>query len=58
MPEPPPPPAVIFARYKFDETSGTVASDFTGNGRTGTLVNGPSHVCWQVWQCGESGWLE
>jgi len=44
LPEPPPPPPVIFAQYKFDETSGTVAHDFTPNGWNGTLVNGPTWV--------------
>jgi len=28
--------------YKFDETSGTTASDSSGNGKTATLVNGPT----------------
>ncbi len=35
------------AHWKFDETSGTTASDFSGNGNTGTLVNGP------VWTTGK-----
>ncbi len=30
--------------YKFDEASGTVASDSSGNGRNGTLLNGPTWV--------------
>lgn len=38
-------PAMI-AHFAFDETSGTVASDASGNGRNGTLVNGP------VWTAG------
>ena len=33
-------------RFKFDETSGTVAEDYSGNGWDGTLVNGP------VWTAG------
>ena len=34
--------------YRFDESSGTTAADSSGNGRTGTLVNGPA------WTTGES----
>ena len=34
------PPAVPILHLKFDETSGTTASDSSGNGNTGTLVNG------------------
>jgi alpha-L-arabinofuranosidase len=30
--------------YKFDETSGTSAADSSGNGKTATLVNGPTWV--------------
>ncbi|BCU78096.1 LamG-like jellyroll fold domain-containing protein [Luteolibacter sp. LG18] len=37
------------ARLAFDETSGTTASDTTGNGWNGTLVNGPA------WIAGNSG---
>ena len=37
------------AHWKFDETSGTSASDSSGNGRTGTLVNGP------IWTAGKVG---
>lgn len=37
------------AWYRFDETSGTTASDASGNGRTATLVNGPT------WTAGRSG---
>ena len=36
------------AWYRFDESSGTTAADSSGNGRTGTLVNGPA------WTTGES----
>ena len=32
----------LVAWYKFDETSGTVASDSSGNGKNATLVNGPT----------------
>ncbi|OOB92049.1 family 43 glycosylhydrolase [Rathayibacter sp. VKM Ac-2630] len=32
----------LVLRYALDETSGTVAADSSGNGRTGTLVNGAS----------------
>src|SRR5262249_14832299 len=31
----------LVAYWKFDEGSGTTASDSSGNGNTGTLVNGP-----------------
>lgn len=37
------------AHWKLDETSGTTASDSSGNGNTGTLVNGP------VWASGKIG---
>lgn len=30
--------------FKFDETTGTVAEDASGNGRVGTLVGGPTRV--------------
>ena len=32
----------LVAWYKFDETSGTTASDSSGSGKTATLVNGPT----------------
>ena len=32
----------LVAWYKLDETSGTTASDSSGNGKNGTLVNGPT----------------
>ncbi|WP_427917815.1 beta-L-arabinofuranosidase domain-containing protein [Streptomyces sp. cg40] len=38
--EPPPPPPEFAAWHRFDETSGTAASDATGNGRTAQLVGG------------------
>jgi len=38
--EPPPPPPEFAAWHRFDETSGTTASDATGNGRTAQLVAG------------------
>jgi len=34
-------PVSMHAYLRFDETSGTTASDVTGNGWNGTLVNGP-----------------
>ncbi|HJW96941.1 MAG TPA: LamG domain-containing protein [archaeon] len=37
------------AHWKFDETSGIIASDSSWNGNTGTLVNGP------VWTAGKIG---
>jgi len=39
----------VTARLKFDETSGTTASDATGNGWNGTLVNGAT------WTAGKIG---
>ena len=36
-----PPAGGLLVHWKFDEGSGTTASDSSGNGRTGTLVNGP-----------------
>ena len=38
--EPPSPPPEFAAWHRFDETSGTTASDATGNGRTAQLVAG------------------
>lgn len=38
--EPPPPPPEFAAWHRFDETSGSTASDATGNGRTAQLVGG------------------
>ncbi len=35
-------PAEPYLHLRLDETSGTVASDSSGNGRNGTLVNGPT----------------
>lgn len=37
-------PPALHAHLKFDESSGTNAVDSTGNGWTGTLVNGPLRV--------------
>ena len=34
----------LAAYYRFDEGSGTTASDFSGNARTGSLVNSPAWV--------------
>ncbi len=34
----------LVAWYKFNETSGTTATDYSGNGNVGTLVNGPTRV--------------
>jgi len=44
-----PSPTSPIAHWKFDETSGTTASDSSGNGNTGTLVNDP------VWAPGKIG---
>ena len=44
-PSPPTPPSMTPAlSYAFDETSGATASDASGNGKTATLVNGPTRV--------------
>jgi len=43
-----PPPSNPVANWKFDETSGTTALDSSGNGNTGTLVNGPSWTAGKV----------
>jgi len=40
--QPPPPPPEFAAWHRFDETSGTAASDATGHGRTAQLVGGAS----------------
>jgi fibronectin type 3 domain-containing protein len=42
-------PSIVSAYLKFNETSGTAASDTTGNGWNGTLVNGP------LWAAGRFG---
>lgn len=44
-----PPSSSPIAYWKFDEGSGTSAFDSSGNGNTGTLVNGP------VWTTGKIG---
>ena len=40
----------LVAHWKFDEGSGTTASDSSGNGNTGTLVNGPAVDCGKGWE--------
>jgi len=47
-PPPPPPPTGLVAAYAFDETTGTVTADASGNANTGTLTNGP------VWAVGRN----
>src|SRR5206468_9777237 len=42
-------PSGLIAYWKFDEGSGTTVADSSGNGNTGTLVNGP------VWTAGQVG---
>jgi Concanavalin A-like lectin/glucanases superfamily/Chitobiase/beta-hexosaminidase C-terminal domain/Family of unknown function (DUF6298) len=42
-------PADLVAYWKFDEGSGTTTADASGNGNSGTLVNGP------VWSAGRVG---
>jgi len=44
-----PPQGGLVAHYKFDESSGSQASDSSGNGKTGTLNGGAS------WTSGKSG---
>jgi len=39
----------LVAYWKFDEGNGTTASDSSGNGNTGTLINGP------LWTAGKVG---
>src|SRR3569623_1006054 len=38
----------LIGHWNFDETSGTVAADSSGNGNNGTLINGPTWVTGQV----------
>lgn len=38
----------LTAQWNFDETSGTTAADSSGNGNTGTLVNGPAFVAGRI----------
>ena len=40
----PPPGTGLIAAYSFNEGSGTIAHDASGNGHNGTLVNGPTWV--------------
>jgi len=40
----PPPPDGLIVDLKFDEASGTVAADSSGNGNNGALINGPALV--------------
>jgi hypothetical protein len=42
-------PNSLVAYWKFDEGSGTTVSDASGNGNTGTLMNGP------LWSAGKVG---
>jgi archaellum component FlaF (FlaF/FlaG flagellin family) len=42
-----PVPADLVAYWKFDESSGTTASDSSGNGNTGTLYGGLSSTGWR-----------
>ena len=42
-------PSGLVAYWKFDEGSGTTAADSSGNGNTGTLINGP------LWTAGRVG---
>jgi chitodextrinase len=47
---PSPLPAGLIAAYTFSEGTGTTTADDSGNGNTGTLVNGP------VWSTGKYGY--
>jgi hypothetical protein len=38
------PPSGLVGYWKLDELSGSLAADSSGNGGTGALLNGPSHV--------------
>jgi hypothetical protein len=38
----------LVAHWKFDEGTGTTASDSSGNGNTGTLINGPLWIAGKV----------
>ena len=42
------PTSGLVAHWKFDEGSGTVAGDSSGNGNTGTLTNGPTWITGQI----------
>jgi hypothetical protein len=44
-------PSGLIAAYTFDEGAGTTTADLSGNGRTGTLVNGPA---WAVGKYGNA----
>ena len=44
---PPPPPAPLVAHWKLDETTGTTASDSSGNSNTGTLQGANGLPAWQ-----------
>ncbi len=46
---PPPPGSGLAAAYNFDEGTGTLAHDLSGNANTGTLTNGPT------WTTGKYG---
>ena len=46
---PPPPGTGLLVAYSFDEGTGTIAHDASGNGNNGTLVNGPT------WTTGRHG---
>jgi GH43 family beta-xylosidase len=43
-----PPSTNPIVAYQFNETSGTTAADSSGNGKNGTLVNGPTWVAGRV----------
>ncbi|MCJ7816955.1 MAG: Ig-like domain-containing protein, partial [Candidatus Aenigmarchaeota archaeon] len=38
----------LVSHWKFDETSGTTASDSSGNGNTGTLQNSPTRIAGKI----------
>jgi hypothetical protein len=48
MTPPVPPVYEMYGWWKFDESSGTAASDSSGKGKHGTLINGPVWVAGQI----------
>ena len=49
-----PPPGDLVGLWHFDETSGTTASDSSGNGNTGTLTNMDTATCWVLGKFGNA----
>ncbi|GAA3439257.1 glycoside hydrolase family 127 protein [Kutzneria kofuensis] len=55
---PPPPPPAFAAWYQFNETSGTVAADSSGNGKNATLTGGASWSAGTVQLNGTDGYVQ